>query len=68
MKIYLASFKAKEARGEINEIKSRLFSFHEIHNNIFGCRLVFEKYITKEQYEKARTIECFRASEARIIQ
>ena len=46
MKIYLASFKAKEAhRGGQYEIRSRLLSFHEISGNVFGAGLVYENIL-----------------------
>ena len=44
MKIYLASFKAKELTAPYWQIKNRLFSFHEIFGNVFGCKGVFRHY------------------------
>ena len=38
MKIYLASFKAKETKKIYKQIRLRLLSFHEVNNDSFGAK------------------------------
>ena len=53
MRIYLASFKAKETKesGDQYDITNRLLSYYEIKTNAFGCQNLF-KILIKENNDE----------------
>jgi|GEM_PF-6046411 len=57
MRIYLASFKAKETKepGEQYDIANRLLSYHEVKTNAFKCQNLFNILIKESNHENQQS-------------